>query len=105
VTTSLISLVVGTGRASELPAIIKSLVERSASENRKVVAEVRSAVALSDDQITRLATALNTATGLDVEVKVIIDGSVLGGLLTQIGDTVIDGTVRSKLGKLRESMA
>jgi len=101
-TTALVSMVVGTGRARDLPGIVSSLVEMSARENRKAVAEVRSAVPLSEDQRTRLTAALNQATGKNLEVKVIVDPSVMGGLLTQIGDTVIDGTVRAKLAKLRE---
>lgn len=101
-TTALVSMVVGTGRARDIPEIVRSLVEMSARANRKAVAEVRSAVPLSEDQRTRLAAALQQATGKDVEVKVIIDPTVMGGLITQIGDTVIDGTVRAKLAKLRE---
>jgi F-type H+-transporting ATPase subunit delta len=101
-TTALISMVVGTGRAKDLPKIVGSLVEMSAAANRKAVAEVRSAVPLTEDQRMRLTTALNEATGKNLEVKVIVDPSVMGGLLTQIGDTVIDGTVRAKLAKLRE---
>ena len=101
-TTALVSMVVGAGRARDLPQIVRSLVEMSASANRKAVAEVRSAVPLTEDQRTRLTAALNQATGKDLEVKVIVDPTVMGGLLTQIGDTVIDGTVRAKLAKLRE---
>jgi len=103
-TTALVSMVVGTGRARDLPQIVRSLVEMSASANRKAVAEVRSAVPLSEDQRARLTAALNQATGKDLEVKVVVDPTVLGGLLTQIGDTVIDGTVRTKLAKLREAL-
>jgi F-type H+-transporting ATPase subunit delta len=69
------------------------------------VAEVRSAVPLSADQTTRLAAALATATGKAVEIKVVIDPSVLGGLVTQIGDTVIDGSVRHRLNQVREAIA
>jgi F-type H+-transporting ATPase subunit delta len=101
-TTALVSMVVGAGRARDLPEIVRSLVEMSATANRKAVAEVRSAVPLTEDQRTRLTAALNQATGKDLEVKVIVDPTVMGGLLTQIGDTVIDGTVRAKLAKLRE---
>jgi F-type H+-transporting ATPase subunit delta len=42
-------------------------------------------------------------TGKQVEVVVIVDPTVLGGLVTQIGDTVIDGSVRQRLSQLRES--
>ncbi len=101
-TVSLISMVVGAGRARDLPKIIDQLVEMSAAESNKVVAEVRSAIDLSADQRDRLATALNSATGKTVELKVIVDPSVMGGIVTQIGDTVIDGTVRSRLTQLRD---
>src|SRR5947209_8640558 len=49
-TTSLVSFVVGSGRGRDLPAIIGKLVERAAREKHRAVAEVRSAVPLTDDQ-------------------------------------------------------
>src|SRR5919106_4438711 len=100
-TTALVSMVVGTGRARELPSIIRQLVDMSAAEADKEVAEVRSAVALTDDQRKRLAEALGKATGKQVEVKVVVDPSVLGGIVAQVGDTVIDGTVRTRLDQLK----
>jgi F-type H+-transporting ATPase subunit delta len=101
ITTSLLSMVVGTGRSRDLPAIVDELVRISAAEGNKEVAEVRSAVALTDDQKARLADALGKATGKQVEVKVIIDPTVLGGLVAQVGDTVIDGSVKTKLAQLK----
>jgi F-type H+-transporting ATPase subunit delta len=103
-TVALVSMVVGTGRTRELPRIITKLVEMSAAEANKEVAEVRSAVPLTDDQRTRLAKALGQATGKDVEVKVVVDPSVMGGIVAQIGDTVIDGSVRRRLDQLRNSL-
>lgn len=102
-TVALVSMVVGTGRARDLPDIIAKLVEMSAAEAQKEVAEVRSAVPLNDDQRKRLAEALNKATGKQVEVKVIVDPSVMGGIVAQVGDTVIDGSVRSRLEQLKNA--
>lgn len=102
-TVALVSMVVGTGRARELPDIVARLVEMSAAEADKEVAEVRSAVPLNDDQRKRLAEALNRATGKQVEVKVIVDPSVMGGIVAQVGDTVIDGSVRSRLEQLKNA--
>lgn len=102
-TVSLVGMLVGTGRARELPAVIDSLVRMTAAESNKVVAEVRSAVELSADQRDRLADAINKATGKQVEVKVVLDPSVLGGLVTTVGDTVIDGSVRSRLEQLKQN--
>jgi F-type H+-transporting ATPase subunit delta len=103
-TTQLISFVVGSGRGKDLPAIINKLVARAASSKSKAIAEVRSAIELTDDQKTRLAAALANATGKSVEVKVIIDPSVLGGLVAQIDDQIIDGSVRTRLDQLKAKL-
>ena len=103
VTTALVSMVVGADRAAELPAIVDAMLERSAASRNKAVATVRSAVDLTADQRERLTTAINTRTGREVEVRVVIDPSVLGGVVTEIGDDIIDGSVRRRLNQLRES--
>ena len=59
---------------------------------------------LDDAQRDRLAAALSKATGKRVEVKVIIDEKVLGGLVARVGDTVIDGTIRHRLEQLKETI-
>ncbi len=102
-TTALVSFVVGSGRGRDLPAIIAKLVERAAAEKDKALAEVRSAIPLTADQQDRLAAALANATGKQVEVKVIVDPSVLGGLVATVDDTVIDGTVPPAWTKSRLS--
>lgn len=101
-TVSLVGMAVGTGRARELPAIIDSLVAMTAAQANRAVAEVRSAIDLTDDQRTRLATAIESATGKQVEVKVVVDPSILGGIVTTVGDTVLDGSVRTRLERLKQ---
>ena len=102
VTANLVSFVVGAGRARDLPAIVDTLVGQAAEAKSKVVAEVRVAEPLTDDQRSRLAEALSLRTGQQVDVRVIVDPSVMGGVVTQIGDTVIDGSVRTRLARMRE---
>ena len=103
-TTNLASLVVGNGRVRDLPAIVDALVSKVAQEANKEVAEVRSAIPLTDDQRSRLADALGKATGKQVEVKVIVDPSIKGGVIAQVGDTVIDGSVRRRLDQLKHAL-
>ncbi|MBV8160654.1 MAG: ATP synthase F1 subunit delta [Acidimicrobiia bacterium] len=103
-TVNLVSFLVGTGRARELPEIVDRLVQRAAAERQREVAEVRSAVMLDQEQRRRLGEALERATGKQVELKVIQDPSVIGGVVARVGDTVIDGTVRRRLDQLRESL-
>jgi F-type H+-transporting ATPase subunit delta len=104
VTANLVQFVIGAGRARQLPQIIDRLVQRAAAAKDSVVGEVRSAIPLTEDQIARLAEALGKATGKNVQVKVVVDESVLGGLVAQVGDTVIDGSVRARLDQLREQI-
>jgi len=101
---ALAQFIVSAGRASELPAIIDRFVELAAAEQRRAVAEVRSAIELTPEQTERLRQSLNRATGKDVEVKVVVDPSVLGGIVARVGDVVIDGTVRHRLEQLREQI-
>ena len=102
VSVGLVSMVIGADRAGELSAIVDRFLELSATERRHDVAEVRAAVPLDDRIRERLAKALSDATGKQVEVKVVVDPSVLGGVVARIGDTVIDGTVRRRLEQLKE---
>ena len=101
---SLVNLIVGMGRAADLPAIADGVAARAAAERDKAVAEVRAPVTLDDDTVRRLEAALSSATGKQVEVKAVVDPSVLGGVVAQIGDTVIDGSLRSRLDSLRHSL-
>lgn len=102
-TTSALSLIVANGRIGDLDGIVAEVIERSAAARGESVAEVRSAVPLTDDQKTRLAAALKQSTNRDVAIRNIVDPSVVGGIVTQIGDTLLDGSVRSRLTQLRES--
>lgn len=102
-TVAIVSLLVGVGRSNEIPAIVDAFVARAARESGREVAMVRAAVELTPDQQQRLAEALSANLGRDVSVRVIVDPSILGGVVTQIGDTVIDGSVRHRLNQLREA--
>ena len=103
-TLGLLTFIVGQGRARQLPQILSEVSELAAEARNSVIGEVRSAVPLNDQQRQRLADALSSATGKKVEVKVIVDPSVVGGVVATIGDTVIDGTVKHKLEQLREQV-
>jgi len=103
-TRAIASFVVGAGRGHDLPAIILRFTELAAETRESELAEVKSALPLDDAQVKRLADVLSRATGKRVEVKVIVDPTVMGGIVATIGDMVIDGTVRHRLEKLKEQM-
>jgi F-type H+-transporting ATPase subunit delta len=97
VTISLASFVVEAGRARDLGKIADGVVALSAERREQAVAEVRSAVPLSDAQRTRLEAALSQATGHKVEAKVVVDPTVVGGVVARVGDLVFDGSIASRL--------
>ncbi len=103
-TVQLVSMIVGSGRGRDLPSIVDRLVERAAATKHATVAEVRTAVPLSDDQQDRVRAALANATGRNISLKAVVDPAVLGGVIATIGDTVIDGTVRSHLDQLKSRL-
>ena len=76
-----------------------------ANEARGIVeAEVTSATPLDEDQEARLAAKLSATTGKNIQLSRKVDPSVIGGLLVQMGDTVIDGSIRGQLAALREEL-
>lgn len=102
-TVGLVSMAVGAGRAGELSKIADKVVELGASRRGREVALVRSAVPLTDEQQQRLTDALVRAHGGELDVRVQVDPTIVGGIVTQIGDTVMDGSVRTRLAQLRDA--
>lgn len=103
-TLGLLGFVVEQGRARQLPQILSELSSLAAEARNAVVAEVRSAIPLDEQQKASLTQALTKATGKKVELKVLVDPAVIGGVVTKVGDTVIDGTVRRRLEQLKEQV-
>jgi F-type H+-transporting ATPase subunit delta len=103
-TVQLVSMVVGSGRGRDIPAIVDSLVQRASSAKNLDVAEVRTAVPLTSDQLDRLKAALENATGKRLNLKATVDPSVVGGIVATVGDTVIDDTVRTRIDQLKSRL-
>jgi F-type H+-transporting ATPase subunit delta len=65
---------------------------------------VTTAAPLSDDQRRRIADVLRERTGREVAVTERVDDSLLGGLVVEIGDELIDGSVSWRLKRLRSAL-
>jgi F-type H+-transporting ATPase subunit delta len=103
-TLNLVNFVVAAGRSRDLPAIADELAAMAAAERERAIAEVRTAFELDEATVARLAAALSRATGKQVEVKTVLDPSLLGGVVARVGDTVIDGSLRHRLEGLRQAL-
>ncbi len=103
-TVALLGFLVDQGRAKDLPKIMDALAEVAAERRRQVVAEVRTAVPLDEERRRELAEALSNATGKEVDLKVLVDPTVIAGVVARVGDQVFDGTIRRKLDLAREQL-
>lgn len=90
-----------TGLLADVKAEFDSLLRE---HNNVVAATAISAVPLTKTQLTALEKALEKRTGKDIELTTSTDPSLMGGILVRIGDTVLDGTVKGKLDRLREQL-
>jgi F-type H+-transporting ATPase subunit delta len=104
-TVQLLAFVVESGRARDLTAIVDRLAELSAEQRDRVVAEVRTAVPLTKERQTKLASALSRATGKKVSVRMVVDPEVIGGVVARVGDQVFDGTIRRRLELARQHVS
>jgi F-type H+-transporting ATPase subunit delta len=104
-TVNLLGFIVEQGRARELAAIVDEVVALAAERRQAAVAEVRTAIPLARDHRERLTEALEKATGKRIELKVVVDPSVVGGVVARVGDQVIDGSIRRRLELARERLS
>jgi len=85
-----------------LAGIIKELKTLVHRQERRVDAEVTTALPLDDAQVARLRDALAQATGQQVTVSTRVDPAVIGGALTRVGSVVYDGTLARQLARMKE---
>lgn len=91
-------------RVAALPLIARQLA-RFADEDQNILrAEVSTAGPVSDDYLQKLRAELEKATGKKVSITHKVDKSLIGGVVTRIGDRVIDGSVKTRLSTFRETL-
>ena len=81
--------------------IIKTFPGLLARHRGEVAAEVKSAVALSEQQLAALKSKLKSTFGKDVRLDTHVDPSLLGGLVVKIGSRMFDSSLRTKLSNLK----
>lgn len=97
-------LLVDRGRASLLPDIARELKGLVDQHEGVVRAVVRSAAPLDKIYLDRLIQSLGQATGKRVELTAGTDKELIGGVVTRVGGVVYDGSLRTRLARVREQM-
>ena len=91
-------------RASELSGVIRAFHQIAAAQRGEVTAEVASAHALTDSQLSELEQKLRAREGRTVKLKHRVDPDLLGGLIVTIGSKRIDSSIRTRLNSLAHAM-
>ena len=103
-TRSFLGVLAQNRRAGELPKVIRAFQSIAAAQRGEVTAEVASAHALTDEQLTTLEQKLRARQGRTVKLKTRVDPDLLGGLVVTIGSQRIDSSIRSRLNSLAQAM-
>lgn len=92
-------------RLADLPQVAAKLSQILDERSGVISADVTSAQTLPAATTSALAESLSKITGKKVNLNFATDESLLGGIVTRIGSTVYDGSVRNQLERLREELA
>lgn len=92
-------------RMPEIFRIRRHLDELWKEENRRIEVTVTSAVELDEAVVAKVGEEIERQTGRQVELASRVDGEILGGIVLQVGNMVLDASIRNRLEKLRKSVA
>lgn len=102
--TNFLKVVAGNRRLFAIPSIINAFRDIAAEGRGEVTADVTVAKALSAAQTKELKATLKSVAGKDVTLNVIVDASILGGLIVKMGSRQIDTSLKTKLSSLKISL-
>lgn len=100
-----LELLIEKGRMTELFRIRREFERLSKLENKQIDVTVTSAVELDPTVVTRIGEEIERQTEQKVELVSNVDEEILGGVVLQVGNMVLDASIRSRLEKLRKSVA
>jgi F-type H+-transporting ATPase subunit delta len=100
-----LELLVEKHRMPDVFRIRRELDELWKQENRRLDVTVTSAVELDSSVVERIGQEVERQTGEKVDLSSRVDGDILGGIVLQVGNMVLDASIRSRLEKLRKSVA
>lgn len=100
----LLAMLASRGRLELLPDLLDVYRERLRAHKNIVRATVSAATALSQEKVQALERSLSGLTGKQVELDLVVDPSLIGGVVAKIGSTVYDGSIRTQLQKLKQQL-
>ena len=100
-----LELLVEKGRMPEIFRIRREFDELWKKANRRLDVTVTSAIELDRGVVGRIGEEVERQTGEKVELSSEVDDEILGGIVLRVGNMVLDASIRTRLEKLRKSVA
>ncbi len=100
-----LELLVEKGRMPEVFRIRREFDELWKKENRRLDVTVTSAIELDPGVVGKIGEEVERQTGEKVELSSEVDNEILGGIVLRVGNMVLDASIRTRLEKLRKSVA
>jgi F-type H+-transporting ATPase subunit delta len=100
-----LDLLIEKGRMTEVFRIRREFEQMWKKENKRIDVTVTSAVELDPAVVAKVGEEIERQTGQKVELASRVDDEILGGIVLQVGNMVLDASIRSRLEKLRKSVA
>lgn len=100
-----LELLIDKQRMTEIFRIRRQFEELWKRENRRIDVTVTSAVELDPAVVGKIGAEIERQTGQEVDLASRVDAEILGGVVLRVGNMVLDASIRSRLEKLRKSVA
>jgi F-type H+-transporting ATPase subunit delta len=100
-----LELLIEKQRMPEVFRIRRQFEELWKHENRRIDVTVTSAVELDPAVVSKIGEEIQRQTGQEVDLASRVDADILGGVVLQVGNMVLDASIRNRLEKLRKSVA
>ena len=100
-----LELLIEKHRTAEIFRVRRHFEDLWKKENRRIDVTVTSATELDPAVVTKIGEEIERQTDQKVDLASRVDGEILGGIVLQVGNMVLDASIRSRLEKLRKSVA
>jgi F-type H+-transporting ATPase subunit delta len=101
---NLAMLMLDRGRLSHLPGVVETFHDLVLADRGIAIANITTAIELDPQELQQVVAQVGRIIGKEISPRTFVDESIIGGVVVRVGDSLIDGSVRTQLIQLREQM-